>query len=563
MGEAQTLRQNNAEMSSPPVDFDPQGRIEALLRILHKTVRTHQLYKGSGEILARFNGELREQFEILWTSFPEFTLQIEEHEMLWEERSVYHSADRSDNLAFVFFRDGLRTLTFQPGFEVEAAGPFVSLLARLHRLRGEEDDLLTLLWEMDLSHFRYTYVDTLAEGADPAQGARARTSPLSMDAVREDAQHQAMATQVSMNDFQEALYFLEDAELRVLAAEIEGEDRRDLWGGVLSALFDRLEDGSPNRQEEIMEIVRELLPTLLAGANHAKAAVLLRELTASASAPATPPVVRTAARKVMDELVSPESIDQLLQSAEAMPGAGDDPGFAAFLGLLPARALGALLRGEAFTPRPEFRRAIGDAVGRLAAAHPDEVVHLLGEEDPALATAAARWVGKLRLSHAAAPLSRLLGAPQAEVRTAAILALQEIRNSSAATALVRCLEDDEREVRIAAARALGDLRFSPAREPLEALIKEGRSDVDVTERIAVFEAYGSLAGAAGVGVLNRLLNGKSWLGRRADPEVRAAAALGLGRIGLPAGDKALRAAAADSEAVVRSAVGRALRRGLA
>ncbi|HEU4883343.1 MAG TPA: HEAT repeat domain-containing protein, partial [Longimicrobium sp.] len=157
-------------------------------------------------------------------------------------------------------------------------------------------------------------------------------------------------------------------------------------------------------------------------------------------------------------------------------------------------------------------------------------------------------------------VARLLARPEARVRVAAVEALQELRSPAASGALEAALDDEDREVRVAVARALAALRWSPARARLEAALDSKRlRDADLTERIAFFEAYGQLAGAESVGLLDRLLNGKSWLGRRESGEMRACAALGLGRVRHPAAEKALAAAAADPDPVVRSAVGRALR----
>jgi hypothetical protein len=101
---------------------------------------------------------------------------------------------------------------------------------------------------------------------------------------------------------------------------------------------------------------------------------------------------------------------------------------------------------------------------------------------------------------------------------------------------------------VAAARALGTLRYAPARARLEAALDSKRlRDSELSERIAFFEAYGGVAGAEGVPLLDRVLNGKSWLGRRESGETRACAALGLGRIRHPAAEKALNAAAADAD----------------
>ena len=56
-------------------------------------------------------------------------------------------------------------------------------------------------------------------------------------------------------------------------------------------------------------------------------------------------------------------------------------------------------------------------------------------------------------------------------------------------------------------------------------------DADLTEKMAVFEAYGALCGDEGVAALDAMLNGKSLFGRREDSELRACAAVALGRVG--------------------------------
>jgi HEAT repeat protein len=180
--------------------------------------------------------------------------------------------------------------------------------------------------------------------------------------------------------------------------------------------------------------------------------------------------------------------------------------------------------------------------------------------DAAVAAGAARLVGRLRVAEAGPDVARLLTRPEPRLRLAAVEALQELRSPAATGALEAALDDEDREVRVATARALAALRWVPARARLEAALDSRRlREADLTERIAYFEAYGGLAGADGVSLLDRMLNGKSWLGRRENGEMRACAALGLGRVRHPSAEKALAAAAADPDPVVRSAVGRALR----
>jgi HEAT repeat protein len=206
------------------------------------------------------------------------------------------------------------------------------------------------------------------------------------------------------------------------------------------------------------------------------------------------------------------------------------------------------------------REAVLAAAERLVGREGERAVPLLGDPDVMVALGATRIVGRRGLTSAAPEVARQLARPEVPLRLAAVETLHALRSSVAAGALQGALDDDDREVRIAAARALAALRYAPARAVLEAAMESRRvREADLTERIAFFEAYGSVAGDEGVAYLERILNGKSWLGRKESPEMRACAALGLSRSASPAARKALAAAAADTDPVVRSAVGRALR----
>ena len=178
----------------------------------------------------------------------------------------------------------------------------------------------------------------------------------------------------------------------------------------------------------------------------------------------------------------------------------------------------------------------------------------------AVALEAIRRAGGLRTPAAVAPLGAVFERGDVELRAAAVHALSEIGSPSALQALERGVEDDEREVRVAAIRALQARAYRPVLPRLEGIVK-GRAirDADLTEKMAAFEAYGSLCGNGGVAALGEMLNGKSLFGRREEPELRACAAVALGRIGTAEAQAALRQAANEKDVVVRNAVSRALR----
>lgn len=140
-------------------------------------------------------------------------------------------------------------------------------------------------------------------------------------------------------------------------------------------------------------------------------------------------------------------------------------------------------------------------------------------------------------------------------------ALTEIGSPSALQALERAVEDADRDIRISAVRAFTARTYRLVLPRIEAAVKgKAIREADLTEKMAFFEAFGSLAGEAGVEYLDSVLNGKGFLGRREDSELRACAAIALGRISTPNAAASLRkASSAEKDVVVRNAVNRALR----
>ena len=186
-----------------------------------------------------------------------------------------------------------------------------------------------------------------------------------------------------------------------------------------------------------------------------------------------------------------------------------------------------------------------------------------GTGDVAVVAESVRLTGRLKLLQAVPALVGVAGAhAERAIRLAAVQALAEIGSPGAMQGLERTLDDDDREVRLAAVRVLGQRRHRASIGRIETLVqgKDVRS-ADLTEKMAFFEAYGAMVGEEGVAILDAMLNSGGFLRKREDPEVRACAAMALGRIGSPAAQAALKRAADTKEALVRNAVARALRGG--
>jgi HEAT repeat protein len=302
-----------------------------------------------------------------------------------------------------------------------------------------------------------------------------------------------------------------------------------------------------------------MLPLFLGGGDLASATRILVELNAIIDSNRLDADDRDEAMRLFRELSEPAVLTQLMRSLEhgAIDPTGAELGI--FLKHLGPGAMPVLLAAIERTEKGPLQDRLRASIEGLAAANRPDLLTLLSRSDPDVVRGAARLAGQLRIAEAAGPLARHMTGPDTALRRVAVEALASIRSAPALEALQRALTDEDRDVRISAARGLASVRYPPARPRLEELL-ESRivRDADLTEKLAFFEAYGSVATAESVATLDRMLNGRRLLGRET-PEMRACAAMALGRMEAPAARAALDRAAGDNNPVVRNAVQRALR----
>jgi HEAT repeat protein len=450
----------------------------------------------------------------------------------------------------------------------------LGVLQRARQARAEGDDLLTLLWEADLQHVKYFYIDLLAEGVEvPEPGAPATRLELT-NLLQSEAPDGRLAPSgstltptpelVSREDFNPTLYALDPREMDYLRTEIVGEMERDVRSAVQDALLDRLEEGQhPERQSEILGIVHTLLPTLLSRGQIRVAATLLEELRSLESRPGVlDDERRSELTALIDTLSGGDVMRELVRALEDGSIAPAPTELGAFLQHLRAGALAPLLRAAELLERSELRPVLLEAVRGIASRHLRALAALLAHEDPLVVAGAARLASRLKVAAITGALGTLFRHEDARVRLASIEAAVELRATTIAGGLELALDDVERDVRIAAARALGALRYRTAARRLKDILQSRElRGADLSERIAFFESYGQVGQEDAVPHLDRLLNGRGFLGRKEPSEIRACAALGLGRAGSPEAVRALEKAVATEDPVVRSAVNRALRGG--
>ena len=550
------------ELAEPP--FSP-ALVEEMLKVLVKGMRAHQLYLPNNPVYQRALENLKRAFLPVWSHVEEIALAISEADFRWEGRVVMHEANKSESLPWLFFKDGIRELRLMKGFEEQEVVGLLDILKRVKKASPEEDDLLTLIWEKDFTLLRYRFIDLTLENNAPIEASVPAERPEPLPPPEQmEAEPEARPGIVRIEDLDATVHFLDEHEIDYLRSEVQKEYASDVRRNVLAILLDifELQTGKPVR-DEIADILENFLMHLLSAGHFATVAYVLRESQELATrARELDGTHRTKLVGLPDRLSAAGPLSNLLQAIDESAAVPNQTELNELFEQLRPTSLGTLFTWLSRLQHTDVRAAIEIAASRLAAANTAELVKLIGSADVEVALESARRSGGLKTAAAVAPLGKLLTHEAPKLRLAAVQALAEINSAGALQQLERAVDDSDRDVRVSAVRVLGARGQRGALEKVEAVVK-GRSlrSADLTEKMAFFEAYGSLAAGAGVAFLDGLLNGKGFLGKREDSEVRACAAMALGKIGTRDAADALQRALGDKDVLVRNAVNRAVRGG--
>jgi HEAT repeat protein len=542
------------------------SQVAELLQTMVKALRAFQMYLPNNPIYQRAIQNVRGALGPIWAAGDELVLTVAETEILWEQEVVYQQISKSESLAWTLFKDGMRVLTIQRGAEDDELVRFLETVNRARFLPAEAgDDLMTLLWEQEFVAIQYHFIDFLTEGeaieGSPAPGGDASAADARRDQVREEAPPKPKGI-VDLEDFDATLYFLDEAEINQLATEVQEEYARDARLSALTAVFDLLElQSDPSIRGEIVGVLETLYPNLLSKGEFKTVATVIREarLVVSRTAGLAPEVLRRL-QALETQLSQPEIVGQLVQSLDETPQLAGESDVTALFGELRATALGALMEATPRVAAPAVRTLVEANVDRLAAAHGTEVLRLLREPPGDALPAVVALCGRLALQPAVPGLGELLAHADPAVRLAAVQALEKIGTPGAMGQLERAVDDADRNVRLAGVRAAGARGYKGALKRIEAVVLgKAVKEMDLTEKMAFFEAYGAIAGPPALKTLAGMLLPRGLLKLKQSSDLRACAAIALGKIRTAEAREVLSSAADDKDLVVRNAVNRALR----
>jgi hypothetical protein len=529
-------------------------QVKELLQTLLKTKRAFEMYPANNPILIKFQEDLIKRFEAFFSVEERLTLIVRQYDIHYKGQPVYKSAEKEDNLALFFYKDGLRELTFHKGFSGDEVLDFIDVIRDRPEASADkyDNDIVTLLWEKDFINLTYYVVDEFVDGdaleKDEVEQLLAKRG--TGDGNLEDAYKDAAGENgaegaegageqifsplenISMG-FQ-GIFSLGEEEVKSLKEEMESLSDDKLLEDAIYVLFESLylDRGTPDF-DILMNNLDSALSYLLYSGGFRTAALIMRRFRELAGQRDLFSIKEV--ERVRASIIKAGGEPRMKSVADVLNSGNDIvvEDFKLFLNQLDKSAIIPLSNLMGDIQDIKYRKALIDAlvvVGRdnievLAAGMKDKRWFVVRN----VAAILGRIGDRAALDH----LKQAIRHPEPKVRREVVRALGLVGGPKAGEILLQAVEDEDPQIRMAALRYLpGAQSFAVLDSLTEVITRTDFAERALSEKRVFFEIVAEIGQERVLPFLIKQLKNRGlfFINSAKNEELRIGAAYGLGNI---------------------------------
>ena len=570
---------DNPQAEEAPPDLaeraaSPDRAAAAIIHQFARTLKTCRLYDANNPTVVRFRDEFATAMRRLLDQHGALTFRFNSDDVLFGEDSIYPARSRDDNFALPFYRDGVRSLTFMPGIEPREVDALIDALLQVTGPNPGENDLVTLLWEAQLSHLDLDYVpgdsdvgatDTSAEAGEGALIPWPANDPAS-ESTPPEARNDAAVTNPAgsrSDDWTtgddtleveagfEELESLAPSEVARFQSEYEAEHAISNVTVTIAIARAYLHSGANDDDRgEMGRFLPRVMRQAVANAMWLEGHAALKLLPDCGGAVSAVP-------SFAQELLQPISITTTVEKLDQQEAAavGDFIAFARDLGDPGIDWLNLVL---ADSENRRNRRLLAEAIADLCRKNPERLAPWLADPRWFVVRNVVHILGWIGGDQIVGLLQGALRHPDVRVRQEAIAALGQVDLKLARPLLVRMLDGADPRMMSAVLHQLSGARDAGVARLLLGYIGSDTFDErSAEEKRAIYGALSATGGDEVVPELEAELHRGNWFARNQEIH-RLAIARVLARIGTPLARVALERGAQSKRGPVRKACEEAL-----
>lgn len=166
----------NVEREESALEINPVElkKVKEAIQSFTKAFTLIKMYPGDNPSVKKGISLFVKKMKEFLDEYEELKISIDEFSFSYEGAIVFQDEEKKKSLPFLFYKDGMRELSFQDGIEEEELQDFIETLKIYSELPSEESDIVNALWEKDYPHINYFALDEFLDsdigGAEEGDG---------------------------------------------------------------------------------------------------------------------------------------------------------------------------------------------------------------------------------------------------------------------------------------------------------------------------------------------------------------------------------------------------------
>ena len=503
-----------------------------LLQCIIKAKKTLRMYPDNNPIYVKTLDESYLKFKNFLDYKETFALKIRQNSILYDAEQIYSSAEKEDNLALFFFKDGLRELTFKKGLSHEELEEFLKITALDFEREVMDEDIVTLLWEKDFQNIQYIVDEAFLIDSEEEEYEAVAEKKIKEEVTDVNDLMRAYADGFQEEEFKGiAIVPLTDKDLQTLVKELE-KDTSDKIEKLVAILFEIVYQNEDKSDiENVFTFLKDVIQYCM---KHGYISMVLN-IMKEAGEVIDDPHVSENDKKYMRMLSLYLGNEEIIALLTEFLDSGIEIEEGVFENLV------AYFEKNAIEP---FVKYLGEMKTIRARKNVIDALISLGKKDIQMLARKLddqRWyvvrniiyiLRKIGDRRAIDYLLKTVRHGDIRVRKEVIKALGELGGHEVVQTLRECLDNPDVQVRTAAVKAFGSIGSEPAKKiVLDKISDKSFKGKGLEEKKEFFETIARWKDTEVFDFLVKVMKLKSFFNRSKIIENKACAAHGLGLLG--------------------------------
>jgi hypothetical protein len=139
-----------------PVEVKKAGNV---IQFFKKAFSLIKLYPPENPSVTKSVDLFNKQMGEFLNEYEELAIEVGEFSFSYKGEIVFQGEERSKSLPFLFYKDGLRELSFHKGLDKGELHEFFKVISEVSDLPAEDADIVNSIWEKNFVYIRYYSLD--------------------------------------------------------------------------------------------------------------------------------------------------------------------------------------------------------------------------------------------------------------------------------------------------------------------------------------------------------------------------------------------------------------------